>query len=105
VQQHRESPLELLTLSACDTAPDDDRAALGLNGVAVKAGARSAVASLWIGDDAVTSDLIEEFYRQLQDPAVTKAAALQRAQRKILTEPGHSHPGYWASFMLLNNWM
>jgi CHAT domain-containing protein len=105
LQQYRESPLELLTLSACDTAADDDRAALGLSGVAVKAGARSALASLWISDGAATSDLVEEFYRQLQDSTVSKAVALQRAQQKMLGEPGHSHPGYWAAFLLINNWM
>jgi CHAT domain-containing protein len=43
----REQPIELLTLSACQTAAGDDRAALGLAGIAVKAGARSALATLW----------------------------------------------------------
>jgi CHAT domain-containing protein len=76
LQQYRESPLELLRLSACDTSAEDDRAALGLNGMAVKAGARSALASLWISDDRATTDLIEEFYRQLQDRTVTKAVVL-----------------------------
>ena len=104
LQQYRDTPLELLTLSACDTAAEDDRAALGLTGVAVKAGARSALASLWISDDRATVDLVEEFYRQLQESGVSKAVALQRAQQKVLGEPGHSHPGYWAPFLLLNNW-
>jgi CHAT domain-containing protein len=103
--QYRQDPLELLTLSACETAVGDDRAALGLAGVAVKAGARSALASLWFIDDQATSDLISEFYRQLQDPAVTKAVALQRAQQKILSQPGQDHPSYWAPFLLINNWM
>jgi CHAT domain-containing protein len=103
--QYRQDPLELLTLSACETAVGDDRAALGLAGVAVKAGARSALASLWFIDDQATSDLISEFYRQLQDPAVTKAVALQRAQQKILSQPGREHPSYWAPFLLINNWM
>lgn len=105
LQQYRESPLELLTLSACDTAAEDDRAALGLNGVAVKAGARSALASLWISDGVATSDLVAEFYRQLQDTTVSKAVALQRAQQKVLAEPGYSHPGYWAPFLLINSWL
>ena len=39
----RKQPLELLTLSACDTAQGDDQAALGLAGIAIQAGARSAV--------------------------------------------------------------
>ena len=103
--QYRETPLELLTLSACETAVGDDRAALGLAGVAIKAGARSAMASLWFIDDKATSDLVAEFYRQLQNPNVTKAVSLQRAQQKIMSEPGHEHPSYWAPFLLINNWL
>jgi CHAT domain-containing protein len=103
--QYRQEPLELLTLSACETAVGDDRAALGLAGIAVKAGARSALASLWFIDDQATSDLVTEFYRQLQDSGVTKAVALQRAQQKILAQPGHDHPSFWAPFLLINNWM
>jgi CHAT domain-containing protein len=105
VQQYRDRPLDLLTLSASDTAAEDDRAALGLTGVAVKAGARSALASLWVSDDRATVNLVEEFYRQLQDSTVSKAVALQRAQQKVLSEPGHNHPSYWAPFLLLSNWM
>ena len=103
--QFRETPLELLTLSACETAAGDDRAALGLAGVAIKAGARSALATLWFIDDAATADLVTEFYKQLQDPTVSKAKALQRAQLKILTEPQKSHPTFWAPFLLINNWL
>lgn len=105
LQHYRDSPLELLTLSACEIAADDDRAALGLSGVAVKAGARSALASLWASDDKATGDLVSEFYRQLQDGNVTKAVALQRAQQKVLSDPGRSHPGFWAPFLLISNWM
>jgi len=103
--QFRNSPLELLTLSACETAAGDDRAALGLAGMAIKAGARSALATLWSIDDAATSDLVAEFYKQLQDPAVSKAVALQRAQLQILKDPERQHPTYWAPFLLINNWL
>lgn len=85
--QFRNTPLDLLTLGACETAVRDDRAALGLAGVAVKAGARSTLASLWLIDDEATSQLVREFYRQLQDPTISKAVALQRAQMKIASEP------------------
>lgn len=105
VLQFREAPLELLTLSACETAAGDDRAALGLAGVAIKAGARSAVATLWPVDDDATAKLIQEFYTQLQDPGVSKAVALQRAQVKILAEPEHQHPSFWAPYLLINNWL
>jgi CHAT domain-containing protein len=101
----REPPVELLTLSACQTAAGDDRAALGLAGVAIKAGARSALATLWFINDQASSALVSEFYRQLQDPSVSKAIALQRAQLKMLEEPAFDHPAYWAPFLLLNNWL
>ena len=101
----RDKPLELLTLSACETAAGDDRAALGLAGIAIKAGARSALATLWFINDEAASALIAEFYRQLQDPSVSKAVALQRAQLKLLEHPVYQHPAYWSPFLLLNNWL
>lgn len=101
----RDDPLELLTLSACETAAGDDRAALGLAGIAIKAGARSALASLWFINDQATATLVEEFYRQLQDPSVSRAVALQRAQSRLLDDLRYRHPGYWAPFLLINNWL
>jgi CHAT domain-containing protein/Tfp pilus assembly protein PilF len=100
----RDDPLELLTLSACETAAGDDRAALGLAGVAIKAGARSALATLWYIDDRASSILVAEFYRQLQDPLRSRAAALQRAQLKLLNARRYRHPAYWSPFLLINNW-
>ncbi len=101
----RDNPLELLTLSACDTAEGDDRAALGLAGLAVKAGARSALATLWNINDPVSAELVAEFYRQLEDRSVSRAVALQRAQVKLLDDPRYDHPGFWAPFLLINNWL
>ena len=102
----REEPLELLTLSACETAAGDDRAALGLAGIAVKAGARSALATLWYISDQATADLIEDFYRELQEnPSLSRVAALQRAQLKLAGDPRYQHPGFWAAFLLINNWL
>jgi|CXWL01.1.fsa_nt_gi CHAT domain-containing protein len=103
--QFRKTSLDLLTLSACETAVGDDRAALGLAGMAVKAGARSALASLWFIDDEATSLLVTEFYKQLQNPSTSKAVALQRAQLKISSDPTHDHPSFWAPFLLINNWL
>jgi CHAT domain-containing protein len=103
--KYRNEPLELLTLSACDTAAGDDRAALGLAGIAVKAGARSALATLWSVNDEVSAELVLEFYRQLQSPLVSRAQALRRAQLKILGTPPYEHPGYWSPFLLINNWL
>lgn len=101
----REDPLELLTLSACETAAGDDRAALGLAGIAVKAGARSAVATLWFVNDRASSLLVEEFYRNLQNPALSRAAALQRAQWSLLKDRRYRNPSYWSPFLLINNWL
>jgi CHAT domain-containing protein len=101
----RDEPLELLTLSACETAAGDDRAALGLAGLAIKAGARSALATLWFINDEASSILVAEFYRQLTDATISKAVALQRAQLKLIEDPIYQHPAYWAPFLLLNNWL
>jgi CHAT domain-containing protein len=103
--KYRDEPLELLTLSACDTAEGDDRAALGLAGVAVKAGARSAVATLWSVNDEASAGLIADFYRELKDPTVSRGVALQRAQMKVLSDPRYEHPGFWSPFLLINNWL
>ncbi|MDG4605693.1 MAG: CHAT domain-containing protein [Candidatus Contendobacter sp.] len=105
LSQYRDQPVELLTLSACQTAAGDDRAALGLAGVAVKAGARSAVATLWFINDQATSLLVTEFYRQLQNAKLSKAKALQQAQMQLLADRRYQHPGYWSPFLLIGNWL
>lgn len=103
--QRRRKPIELLTLSACQTAAGDDRAALGLAGVAVKSGARSALATLWAIDDFASSLLVSEFYKQLSNPALSKAEALRNAQRLLINTRRFGHPAYWSSFLLIGNWM
>ena len=105
VFRFRDDPLELLTLSACDTAAGDDRAALGLAGIAIKAGARSALATLWNINDQATVGLVLDFYRELKNPAVSRAVALQRAQLKLIDNPRYEHPGYWSAFLMINNWL
>ena len=103
--RYRKDPLELLTLSACQTGIGDDRSALGLAGVAIKAGARSALATLWFINDEASATLVSEFYRQLRNPMQSKAQALQQAQQKLLADRVYEHPAYWAPFLLLNNWL
>jgi CHAT domain-containing protein len=100
-----DNPVELLTLSACETAVGDDSAALGLASVAIKAGARSALASLWSINDEASSKLVADFYRELQDPGITKAQALQRAQLGLLADLRYQHPVYWSPFLLIGNWL
>jgi len=103
---------ELLALTACETAVGDDRAALGLAGIAVRAGVSSALASLWSIDDASTPELVREFYTHLSKPGVSKAQALQAAQRKLIDAKkkdeinnSYVHPYYWAPFILIGNWL
>ncbi len=104
-QFRTDQPLELLTLSACQTATGDDRAGLGLAGVALRAGARSALATLWSVNDEASADLVTEFYAQLAQPELSRAEALQRAQLKLLATPDYRHPAYWAPFLLISSWL
>lgn len=101
----RRSPIELLVLSACETAKGDSRAGLGLAGVAVKAGARSTLATLWRVDDEGTANLMTTFYDALTNPAIAKAAALRQAQLSILKDQEKSSPYYWAPYVLVGNWL
>lgn len=98
--------IALLVLSACETAAGDRRAALGLAGVAIQAGARSTLASLWQIDDQATAVFIGEFYRELAKAGVTKAEALRRAQVSFLKQyPNYNRPSYWAAYVLVGNWL
>ena len=101
----RSTPIELLVLSACETAKGDNRAALGIAGVAVRAGARSTLATLWIVDDEATAGFMVRFYQELANATVTKAEALRRAQQSILQNPKYSQPYYWAPYVLVGNWL
>ena len=103
----RASPIELLVLSACNTAQGDNRAILGIAGVAVRAGARSTLATLWGAHDEATAELMGHFYRDLAaDIQVSKAKALRDAQLALLnaSDSGYQHPYYWAPFVLVGNW-
>ena len=101
--KNRPEPIELLVLSACKTAAGDKRAALGLAGVAVRAGARSTLATLWTVDDESTSKFMGQLYRQLNAKEVTKAQALRQAQLSILQE--ENSPYFWAPYALVGNWL
>ena len=96
--------LSLLVLSACETATGNDRSALGIAGVAIRTGVQSTLASLWFINDAETVPLITEFYRQRQNPSISKAEALRQAQLKLLADPQTQHPALWAAFTLIGNW-
>jgi len=128
----RRRPIELLVLSACKTAVGDDRAALGLAGVAVRSGARSTIASLWYVSDDATFRLMVALYASLSQPGVSKAEALRQAQLALIQDKtefqigsrargggtvidvrGQSgqlvttslaHPYNWSAFVLIGNW-
>jgi CHAT domain-containing protein len=97
--------LELLILSACETARGDKRAALGLAGMAVRAGARSTIASLWSVDDEATASFMSALYKNLADKNTNKAEALRQAQIALLGDRQLNHPYFWAPFVLLGNWL
>ena len=106
---------ELLVLSACNTATGDERAILGLAGVAVRSGTSSTIASLWPVGDEFTANLMEQFYQEFRKPNINKVTALKDAQLSLITflknNPRSrqtqnliSHPYYWAPYVLVGNW-
>ncbi|MBD2565829.1 MULTISPECIES: CHAT domain-containing protein [Nostoc] len=97
--------VELLVLSACQTATGDSRAALGLAGAAVRAGARSTIASLWQIDDQSTAMFVSAFYQELKSGKITKAEAVHRAQLKLLKHPNYKAPSFWSAYVLIGNWL
>ncbi|MDJ0634678.1 MAG: CHAT domain-containing protein [Xenococcaceae cyanobacterium MO_188.B29] len=97
--------IELLVLSACETAAGDNRAALGLAGMAVRAGARSTVATLWAVNDRSTAQLMSKFYQELTRKNISKAEAIRQAQLSLLQTNKYKHPFYWAAYVLLGNWL
>ncbi|MBE9144593.1 CHAT domain-containing protein [Planktothrix mougeotii] len=103
-QRGEQNPVELLVLSACETATGDQRAALGLAGVAVRSGARSTLATLWQVNDISTASLMAEFYQELTQQQISKAEALRQAQLKLLQQAKYQDPYYWAPFVLVGNW-
>jgi CHAT domain-containing protein len=98
-------PIEVLVLSACQTAEGDDRTPLGLSGIAIQSGARSALGSLWPVGDQSTQALMRDFYDQLRQPGMSKARALQAAQKAMIARGGAGRPGDWAAFILVGNWL
>ena len=122
-------PVDLLVLSACETALGDKDAEFGFAGLAMQAGVKSAIASLWTINDTGTVLLMSEFYQQLQSTNI-KAEALRKAQMRMLQQEvfvegnkvrgsavevdlpetvfqteaqNFSHPFYWAGFTLIGN--
>ena len=122
-------PVELLVLSACRTALGDEEAELGFAGLAVLAGVKSALGSLWYVSDEGTLALMTGFYEELERVPV-KTEALRQAQLAMLRgeirikggqlvaldrqfplppdlaklgDRDLSHPYYWSAFTTIGN--
>lgn len=96
----RQMPINLLTLSACQTASGSENAILGLAGVALRSGVKNVLASLWAIEDKATSELIADFYRHLKK-GMSKAKALQSAQITQLDKG--SYITQWGAFVAIGN--
>lgn len=129
-QRRAGDPLDLFVLSACRTALGDPDSELGFAGLALQAGSRSAIGTLWYVDDVATSAFFVLFYRYLEQ-GLPKAEALQATRRSFATgqvrlqgdqilgpdgtpllqsltpqqqrrvEAGLQHPFFWAGIALL----
>ncbi|MFN6465599.1 MAG: CHAT domain-containing protein [Nostoc sp. DedVER02] len=104
-KQNRTHRIELLVLSACQTATGNDQEVMGIAGTTVQAGASSAIASLWDLDDEASVPFIKEFYTHLGQPNISRAEALRLAQQALLKNPKYDHPRYWAPYVLVGSWL
>ena len=100
-------PVELVVLSACQTALGKEVRGEGLVGLTrgfMYAGAPRVVASLWKVDDAATAELMSHFYRAMLKESKTPASALREAQSRVRTQRRFASPYYWAAFTLQGEW-
>ena len=97
-------PLDLLVFSACETASGDRRAALGLAGMATRAGAQSTIATLWNVNDASSAAFMGTFYDALATDVIGKAEALHEAQLSMMHNPYYQHPYFWSPYILIGRW-
>lgn len=96
--------IEMLVLSACQTAQGDRRSALGIAGIAAQSGIRSTVATLWTIDAESTAVLMNEFYANLK-AGQSKSEALRQAQITLLKSDLFYHPYFWGAFILIGSWL
>lgn len=98
-------PVKLVVLSGCESARGQvvaGEGVLGLTAAFLSAGASAVVATLWPVDDAVTTDLMKEFYSGLAEGS-SVASALREAQLEIRRQGETSHPFYWAGFVVIGD--
>ena len=99
------NPIELLTLSACQTAQGNDRSPLGISGASMKARAKSVLGTLWPVEDNAARKVMEKFYGGMMAAHLSKTEALRQAQIELIHIDEFAHPFYWAPFMLIGNWL
>ncbi len=100
---HSREAIELLVLSACETAISSERSALGLAGVALRSGINSVLGSFWQVFDDEQAELIRDFYSYTQNQNLGLAQALQQIQiHQISLE---AHPSKWAALNLIEKYV
>jgi CHAT domain-containing protein/tetratricopeptide (TPR) repeat protein len=102
------TPVDLVVLSACQTALGKDVRGEGLLGLTrgfMYAGASSVMASLWKVDDEATAELMHQTYVNMLQKEMTPAAALRAAQNTIRQRQEWRSPYYWAGFTLQGEYL
>jgi CHAT domain-containing protein/predicted negative regulator of RcsB-dependent stress response len=97
-----EKPIDLLTLSLCQTAAGNERSVFGLAGIAIRSGIPSIIGALWFANDEASADFMTRFYSNLKQ-GLSKAEALQKVQIEQISQIGH--PTDWANYILVGNWL
>ena len=95
-----------MTLSACDTGLGEVRTGEGVYGLRrafFLAGTQSLVMSLWPVSDAVTREMMVDYYTGLKR-GLGRGEALRQAELAMLKRKGRQHPFYWASFIESGEW-
>jgi CHAT domain-containing protein len=105
--------VDLVILSACETGLGgklgNGTEIMGFGYQMEYAGAKAAIASLWQVSDGGTQTLMEAFYNVLQDPTLTKAEVLAKAQRSMINQKStdnsqsFNHPYFWSPFIIIGN--
>ena len=98
------TPLELVVLSACETAQGDERAVLGLAGLAARTGTRSVLSTLWIAQDTPNTEFMIRFYQALSQPNTSMAESVRQAQLALIYDYGYTTPYIWSNYLLIGNW-
>ncbi len=92
--------LELLVLSACETAVGSEESLLGLAGIAARSGVKSVLGSLWQVNDDNQLQITEAFYREISSDGTNVSTALAKVQREEIKKL--SHPWKWAATILID---